>query len=80
MDPEAFLSEEERTQTLITTLQKGNLAVQGEFMWGSNYTFLVEVQFVGNTLKAVYKPTRGERPLWDFPASTLAPARWRLSD
>jgi hypothetical protein len=41
-------------------------------MWGSNYTFLVEVQHTGETLKAVYKPTRGERPLWDFPAATLA--------
>jgi hypothetical protein len=41
-------------------------------MWGSNYTFLVEIQQAGNTLKAVYKPTRGERPLWDFPAATLA--------
>ncbi len=41
-------------------------------MWGSNYTFLVEVQHAGEILKAVYKPTRGERPLWDFPAATLA--------
>jgi hypothetical protein len=41
-------------------------------MWGSNYTFLVEVQQADNNLKAVYKPTRGERPLWDFPAATLA--------
>ncbi len=60
------------TELIITTLQKGSLAVQGEFMWGSNYTFLVEVQHAGNVLKAVYKPTRGERPLWDFPAATLA--------
>ncbi len=60
------------TELILTTLQKGSLAVQGEFMWGSNYTFLVEVQHGGNVLKAVYKPTRGERPLWDFPAATLA--------
>lgn len=41
-------------------------------MWGSNYTFLVEVTHDGQTLQAVYKPTRGERPLWDFPAASLA--------
>jgi uncharacterized repeat protein (TIGR03843 family) len=57
---------------VLTTLQKGAINIQGEFMWGSNYTFLVEVEHAGSTIKAVYKPTRGERPLWDFPAATLA--------
>jgi uncharacterized repeat protein (TIGR03843 family) len=56
----------------LNILQKGKLAVQGEFLWGSNYTYLVEVEQEGTTLQAVYKPTRGERPLWDFPTSTLA--------
>jgi uncharacterized repeat protein (TIGR03843 family) len=56
----------------LTALQKGSLMVQGEFLWGSNYTFLAKVEHQGETLAAVYKPTRGERPLWDFPASTLA--------
>ncbi len=41
-------------------------------MLGSNYTFLVEVRHQGTTLPAVYKPTRGERPLWDFEENTLA--------
>lgn len=56
----------------LTSLQKGKLVVQGEFLWGSNYTYLVEVEHEGTTLQAVYKPTRGERPLWDFPTATLA--------
>jgi uncharacterized repeat protein (TIGR03843 family) len=59
-------------ESILTALQKGTLTVQGEFMWGSNYTFLVEIEQSGDTMKAVYKPTRGERPLWDFPAATLA--------
>jgi uncharacterized repeat protein (TIGR03843 family) len=35
--------------------------------WSSNATFLVEVALAGATELAVYKPARGERPLWDFP-------------
>ncbi len=41
-------------------------------MLGSNHTFLVDVHHEGGTLRAVYKPNRGERPLWDFPDNTLA--------
>jgi uncharacterized repeat protein (TIGR03843 family) len=55
-----------------SALTKGELTVQGEFLWGSNYTFLVQVEHEGTQLAAVYKPTRGERPLWDFPPATLA--------
>src|SRR5512141_3369929 len=61
--------EDEKT---LAILQKGRLVVEGEFLWGSNYTYLAKVEQEGETLTAVYKPTRGERPLWDFPASTLA--------
>lgn len=37
--------------------------------WSSNATFLVNV-FDGNQTcaQAIYKPIRGERPLWDFPS------------
>src|SRR2546426_5783561 len=35
--------------------------------WSSNATFLVEVTLDGAAALAVYKPERGERPLWDFP-------------
>jgi hypothetical protein len=48
------------------------MEIRGEFMWGSNYTFLAEVTHAGETTQAVYKPSRGERPLWDFPPATLA--------
>ncbi len=41
-------------------------------MLGSNYTFLAEVRYKRLTLQAVYKPSKGERPLWDFPENTLA--------
>jgi hypothetical protein len=55
-----------------TALQQGDLALKGEFLWGSNYTYLVDVSYNRDTLKAVYKPTRGVRPLWDFPPASLA--------
>ena len=57
---------------ILATLKQGVLAVQGEFLWGSNYTFLVQVEHEDNKIGAVYKPIKGERPLWDFPAATLA--------
>lgn len=38
---------------------------------GSNYTFSVGVRLGDSRATAVYKPRRGERPLWDFPAGTL---------
>jgi uncharacterized repeat protein (TIGR03843 family) len=41
-------------------------------MLGSNYTFLVHVRQGENEIQAVYKPSRGEQPLWDFPENTLA--------
>ncbi len=41
-------------------------------MLGSNYTFLVNVQHEGKVYPAVYKPFKGEQPLWDFPDTGLA--------
>jgi hypothetical protein len=57
---------------LSTVLQHGDLELKGQFMLGSNYTFLVEVAYEGNIVPAVYKPRRGEQPLWDFPDNSLA--------
>ena len=56
----------------LSPLEKGQLTIKGEFLWGSNYTFAVEVTYQDQSLQAVYKPTRGERPLWDFPRESLA--------
>ena len=59
-------------ELILEILNKGEIEVEGQFVWGSNYTFLCEVIYQEQGLKAVYKPTRGERPLWDFPNETLA--------
>ncbi len=52
--------------------QNGSLELKGQFMLGSNYTFLVDVKHEGQTFPAVYKPSKGEQPLWDFEVNTLA--------
>jgi Phosphatidylinositol 3- and 4-kinase len=43
----------------------------GMLRWSSNYAFLVSISHDEATTLAVYKPQRGERPLWDFPDGTL---------
>lgn len=57
--------------TILNCLQTGKLEMQGQFMLGSNYTLLVEVITASDKFVAVYKPVRGERPLWDFPFGSL---------
>jgi hypothetical protein len=57
---------------LNKAFQHGQLKLKGQFMLGSNYTFLVEVQHGDKAYPGVYKPTRGEQPLWDFPENSLA--------
>ncbi len=59
-------------ETLRTALENGEIELQGQFMLGSNYTFLVKVRHAAREYPAVYKPGRGEQPLWDFPAASLA--------
>jgi uncharacterized repeat protein (TIGR03843 family) len=59
-------------QTILTLLQEGELEIQGRFVSSSNYTFYALVSRGEQKTFTVYKPTRGERPLWDFPEETLA--------
>jgi len=57
---------------ILKALQKGELDLQGQFLNGSNYTFLVKLNFESVDMVTVYKPVRGEQPLWDFPVGSLA--------
>ncbi len=57
---------------LVRLLEAGEIVLQGQFLLGSNYTFLVHVKADGREIPAVYKPMRGEQPLWDFPPASLA--------
>ena len=56
----------------IAVLEEGEMDEEvGLMRWGSNYTFLVNLVRDGVRLMAIYKPRRGECPLWDFPDGTL---------
>ncbi|MGH7316135.1 MAG: SCO1664 family protein [Candidatus Rokuibacteriota bacterium] len=55
------------TKEGLRLLREGDITVKGRMPRSSNATFLVELALNGATTLAVYKPERGERPLWDFP-------------
>jgi uncharacterized repeat protein (TIGR03843 family) len=52
----------------LTLLTEGEIVLRGRLPWSSNGTFLVDLGRDGESGQAVYKPLRGERPLWDYPA------------
>jgi uncharacterized repeat protein (TIGR03843 family) len=60
------------SEKIQAALKNGDYDLKGQFMLGSNYTFFVDVQYEGEIHKAVYKPIKGEQPLWDFPDNSLA--------
>jgi uncharacterized repeat protein (TIGR03843 family) len=50
----------------IDHLLRGEVELEGRMPHSSNATFLVHVHHSGAAHPAIYKPLRGERPLWDF--------------
>ncbi|HVW32728.1 MAG TPA: SCO1664 family protein [Acidimicrobiia bacterium] len=52
-------------------LEAGEIELLGRMPWSSNATFLVKLEHGGTESLAIYKPRKGERPLWDFPRGTL---------
>ncbi len=56
------------TERAIELLRHGDLEIRGRMPYSSNATFLLDVEHDGLAAQAIYKPARGERPLWDFPA------------
>ncbi len=61
----------------LRVLREGRLRPVGRLADASNATLFCHVAGSGSDgaaveLACVYKPVRGERPLWDFPAGTLA--------
>ncbi len=58
--------------TVRRVLTEGTLDISGRLTDASNLTLLATASLDGVELECVYKPIRGERPLWDFPDGTLA--------
>ncbi len=50
----------------VEVLACGDVELIGRMQWSSNATFLVALTLAGDGCHAIYKPHRGERPLWDF--------------
>ena len=51
----------------MSLLQKGNIEIVHRMPYSSNATFLATVTLNELSTPVIYKPMRGERPLWDFP-------------
>ncbi|MFC2030351.1 SCO1664 family protein [Chloroflexota bacterium] len=58
-------------ERVLHLLSHGEIDVEGLIPWSSNATLLVTVEDAELSTLGVYKPQRGERPLWDFPTGTL---------
>lgn len=58
--------------SILDLLAAGEMEARRLMPRSSNYTFLVLVRKGEIQITAVYKPSRGESPLWDFPTGTLA--------
>ncbi|MGI9119518.1 MAG: SCO1664 family protein [Acidimicrobiales bacterium] len=76
------MRQDQRSQTTLTLLTEGQVELKGRMPWSSNQTFLVELAQADETLLGIYKPGRGERPLWDFPGGLYRRevAAWVLSE
>lgn len=56
----------------LELLRAGTLTLHGRLTDASNAALYCSVTLDGVSALCVYKPVRGERPLWDFPDGTLA--------
>ena len=56
----------------LRLLREGELGIEGRLVDASNATLYCTAALDGVAAAVVYKPVRGERPLWDFPDGTLA--------
>ena len=59
------------TSLEASDLLEGDLELLGLMPGASNYTFLARLGESDPDRLVVYKPRRGEAPLWDFPSGTL---------
>lgn len=58
-------------EDLLSILAHGTLSIEGRMVDASNATLFGTVELDGVEVACVYKPTAGERPLWDFPDGSL---------
>jgi uncharacterized repeat protein (TIGR03843 family) len=51
----------------LSVLAEGLIELRGRLPWSSNGAFLATACLEDVEVPCIYKPHRGERPLWDFP-------------
>ncbi|MET9067471.1 SCO1664 family protein [Streptosporangium sandarakinum] len=59
-------------ETALRLLREGHMEIAGRLVEATNMTLYCSIRHGGLAAACVYKPVRGERPLWDFPDGTLA--------
>ena len=69
--PRAIANVTSVDEDALRLLEHGELELLGVLPRSSNYTFLAKATDGATEILAVYKPRRGEAPLWDFPEGTL---------
>jgi uncharacterized repeat protein (TIGR03843 family) len=60
------------TEQILESLHQGEISIEGRLIEASNATFYGRVGPSEGSIECIYKPIRGERPLWDFPDGSLA--------
>jgi len=70
------------SSSALEFLTQGSITIKGRMPAASNITLLAELTLDGTSELAIYKPARGERPLWDFPPGLYKRevAAYRLSE
>ena len=58
--------------TSSETLSIGDIKVIGRLIDASNATLVGEIVSLNSSIKVIYKPIAGEKPLWDFQDGNLA--------
>ena len=66
------LPRDEHADDGLDPLVHGEIGIVGRISTASNVTLVAEACHGDTAVRCVYKPVRGERPLWDFPDGTLA--------
>jgi uncharacterized repeat protein (TIGR03843 family) len=62
----------EKPVDVTEVLAEGDLELIGQIRSASNATLVCDAVVGDTSVRCVYKPVRGEQPLWDFPDGTLA--------
>ena len=57
---------------ILDALTSGEIEVEGRLVDASNVVLLGQMDLDDVRTRVIYKPVKGERPLWDFPDGTLA--------